>query len=138
MSRIRRDVKDTVDARLFQRVGVRLRVSAKAAATAALVAAEFAAAVADEYQLYLLCKTGRIFDIVRGDGSAAEETDVGKYIEMLKRNRLRLHSAHGEAGHGAMGLIGERAEIGVDVWDQLVDENRLEWRDTETCRCLRS
>ena len=71
MSRIRRDVKNIVDPRLFQRVGIRLWVSAKAATTAAPVAAEFAAAEADEYQLCLLFKAGRVFDIFQGDGSAA-------------------------------------------------------------------
>ena len=75
MSRVRGDIKDTVETCLFQRVGVRFWIAAKAAATVASAAAEFAAAVADEYQLYLLCKTGRVFDIVRRDGSAAEETD---------------------------------------------------------------
>ena len=43
---------------------------------------EFAAAVADEYQLYLLLETGRVVDIVQGDGSAAEETDVGERVEI--------------------------------------------------------
>ncbi|MDT8303755.1 MAG: hypothetical protein RQ760_19895, partial [Sedimentisphaerales bacterium] len=49
-----------------------------------------------------------------------------KLIEILQGNRLGFHSAHGEAGHGAMGLIGERTEVGIDVGDQLVDENGLE------------
>jgi hypothetical protein len=44
---------------------------------------------------------------------------------MLQRNRLCLHATHGKAGHGAMRLIGERTEIGVNVRDQLIDENRL-------------
>ena len=37
-----------------------------------------------------------------------------------------LHSAHGQTGHGAMRLIGERAEVGVNIRDQFVDENGLE------------
>ena len=97
------------------------------------VVAEFAAAVADEYQLDLLLETGRIVDIVRGDAAAAEEADVGELVEVLQGDLPGLHSAHGQAGHGAMGLIGERAEVGIDVGDQLVDENRLEWPDVETC-----
>ena len=52
---------------------------------------------------------------------------------LLQGDRLGLHSAHGQTGHGAMGLIGERAEVGIDVRDQFVDENRLEWIDIETC-----
>jgi hypothetical protein len=111
----------------FQRVGVRLGVAAEAATTAT----EFAAAVADEHQLDLLLETGRVVDIVQGDAPAAEEADVRELVEVLQGDRLGLHAAHGQAGHGAIGLIGERAEVGIDVGDQLVDENRLEGTDIE-------
>ena len=99
--------------------------------TATAIATQFAAAVADEYQLYLLFKTGRVVDIIHGDGAAAEETDVGEPIEIPQGNRLGFHSAHGQARHGAMRLVGERTEVGIDVGDQLVDENRLEGADVE-------
>jgi len=49
-----------------------LRIAAKAATAAPWAASELAAAIADKYQLYLLCKIGRVFNIVRGDGAAAE------------------------------------------------------------------
>ena len=52
-------------------------------------------------------KPGVLFDIGRGDDAAAEETDVGELVEMLQRDEVGLRSAHGEAGHGAMRLIGQ-------------------------------
>ena len=127
MSCFRRDVEDTVDAGLFQRCRHSPLGRRQSRPSAATVATEFAAAKADEYQLYLLLETGRLVDIVHGECPAAEEADVGKLVEVRHGDRLGLHSAHGEAGHGAMGLIGERAEVGIDVGDQFVDENRLEW-----------
>src|ERR1035438_3843769 len=45
-----------------------------------------------------------------------------------------LHAAHGEAGHGAMRLIGDGAEVGVDVGDQVVDEKVLECAEVEADR----
>ena len=47
---------------------------------------------------------------------------------MLQGDAVGFHSAHGEAGHGAMRLIGERAEIGVNIRNQFADENGLECR----------
>ena len=67
MGRIRRDVEDTVDTFLFQRVGVILWIAAKAATTAAAAAIEFPAAVANEYQFNLLLETGRVVDVIQGD-----------------------------------------------------------------------
>ena len=113
VSRIRGDVKDTVDSGLFYRFSVCLWITAEAATTAA----EFTAAVADEYQLDLLFETGSVVDIVHGDGTAAEEPDVGERIEILQSDCPGFHASHRQAGHGAMGLIGERTEIGIDVGD---------------------
>ena len=117
MRRIRRNVESTVDAGLFQRVGVRFRVAAKGAAS---ITAQFAAAVADEYQLYLLFKTGRIVDILHRDGAAAEKADVRERVEIFQSDCFGFHATHRQTGHGAVGLIGEGAEIGIDVGDQLV------------------
>jgi len=47
-------------------------------------------------------------------------------------DQLGFHAAHGEAGHGAMGLIGERAEVGIDVRNELLDENGFEGTNIET------
>jgi hypothetical protein len=32
-----------------------------------------------------------------------------------------LHAPHGQAGHGAMRLIGEGAEIRIHKWDHILD-----------------
>ena len=82
MSRIRGDVEDAVDADLFQRFGVLLWIAAEAATTAAAVATQLAAAIANEYQLYLLSKTGCVVDIVQGDATAAEETEATAFISI--------------------------------------------------------
>ena len=42
-----------------------------------------------------------------------------------------LHAAHGKASHGAMRLIGDGAEVGVDVGNQLVDEEIAEGIEVE-------
>ena len=76
MSRVRGDVEDTVDPSLFQRVGVRFRVSTKASTAATLVAPQFATAIADEYQLYFILKTWCLVDILKGDATAAEKPNV--------------------------------------------------------------
>ena len=54
MGRILRDVEDTVDTGLFQRIGVRLRVASKIGTSTA----KFAAAETNEYQFNLLFETG--------------------------------------------------------------------------------
>jgi hypothetical protein len=129
VSRIRGDVEDTVDTGLFQRFSVRLGIATKRPASAASAVLEFAATKANEDQLNLLLETGRVVDIIHGKSPAAEETNVCKLVEVSHGDHLGFHSAHGEACHGAMGLIGERAEVGIDVGDQLVHENCLEWFD---------
>ena len=42
------------------------------------------------------------------------------------RDQLGFEAAHGEARHRAVALIGERSEIGVDIRNKLVDQERLE------------
>jgi len=68
-------VEGAVDTGLFQCLGVHLWVAAKGTPSASS-AAEFTTAVANEYQLNLLLETGRVVDIFRGDGSAAEQANV--------------------------------------------------------------
>ena len=83
VGRIWGDVEYTVDAGLFQRLGILPGIAAKGAASAASAALEFAAAVANEYQLNLFLETWRIVDIIHGDSPVAEEADVRKRIEIL-------------------------------------------------------
>ena len=103
MGCIRGDVEDTVDTGLFQRLGIRLWITAKKAATTAI---EFPAAKTDKHQLDFLHETGRIVDIIHGEGSAAEETYVRKLIEVGQCDRFGFHTTHRESGHGAVKLIG--------------------------------
>ena len=130
MRRVRRLIEERVDASFLQRGDIRLGVAAETAAADA-VGAEFAAAVADEDQLDLLFEACHVSDVGHGDAAAAENADVRKRVEMGQGDRLRLHAAHGKAGHRAMRLVGERAEVGVDVGDQIVDENLLERAEVE-------
>ena len=58
--------------------------------------------------------------------AAAEKPDVGEFVEILQGDNLGLRSAHGQASHGTIWLIGQRAEIGVNVRDQFANEHLLE------------
>ena len=73
MGRIRRNIEDAVNTRLFQFVGICFWITAKSSTA---VAAEFSAAVANEYQFYLLFEIRCIIDIIQGDATTAEEPDV--------------------------------------------------------------
>ena len=68
---------------------------------------------------------------VRRDAAAAEDADVGELVEIGQSDLPGLHAAHGQAGHGAIRLVGERAEIGVDEGNQIVDEHALERAEVE-------
>ena len=63
----------------------------------------------------------RVADFVRADAPTAKDANVRKFIEVRHGDLMRLHAAHGEAGHCAMRLIAERAKIRVDVLDQVVE-----------------
>ena len=39
---------------------------------------------------------------------------------------MGLHSAHGQSSHGAVPLIGDGAEVGVNIRNQVVNENVIE------------
>ena len=91
------------------------------------VAGILTAATTGEHDLDLLPEARRVADVIRVDDAAAEESDVRKLVEILQRDDLGLHSAHREAGHAAMGLIGQRAEVRVDVRNQFADQNFLKY-----------
>ena len=60
------------------------------------------ASATDEDALHLL----GILDVVRGVGTAAEETVVTEHFRTAQGDDRRLISAHGQAGHGAAELVG--------------------------------
>ena len=68
----------SVDAALFDRLGICLRVTAEAHSTVF----ELAAAITDKHQLDLLLEAGRIIDIFRADAAAAENTDIRKGVRI--------------------------------------------------------
>ena len=51
---------------------------------------------------------------------------MGELVEVGQGDHSGLHAAHGEAGHGPMGLIGEGAVVGINEGDQVIDEDPLE------------
>src|SRR5512142_1788916 len=117
VSRVRRDVGGVLDAGLVEGFMVGIDV-----------AGILAAAATAEHDLDLLLEPGRVLDIRRGDDPAAEETNMGKFVEILQRDELGFHSAHGEAGHSSIGLIGKRAKVGVNIRDEFTDQYHLECR----------
>ena len=63
-------------------------------------------------------------------------------------NRPRLHAAHRKTGHRPVGLVGNGAVVGIDIRNQVVNENPFESAEVEsastratratrwrTCRC---
>src|SRR5690348_14984672 len=58
----------------------------------------------------------------------AKSADVGEEIEMIQSDLKRLHSTHRKAGHGAMIAIGQRAEVGINVWNKRLGYVVLESR----------
>ena len=98
---------------------------------AAAVGVKFTAAVADEHHLDLLLEGGQVGDIRHGDAAAAEDADVGELVEVGQGDLPGLHAAHGEAGHGPMGLVGQGAVVGINEGDQVVDQNPLESAEVE-------
>ena len=93
--------------------------------------ANFAAAIADEHQLDLLLEGSHVGNIRWSDAAAAENADMGELVEVGQGDRSGLHAAHGEAGHGPMGLISQGAIGGINVGDQVVDEYLLEGAEVE-------
>src|SRR6185369_13960515 len=71
----------------------------------------------------LLSETWCLANVVRRYNAAAEQADVREQIEVLQRDVVGFCATHGEAGHCAVRLIGERAELGVDIRNQLVAKN---------------
>src|SRR5690606_7122088 len=60
-------------------------------------------------------------------GSAAEKANVRELVEVPQHDDLRFHAAHGETSHGAVRLIRDRSEVGLNVRDRLVHADRFGW-----------
>ena len=131
MRRVGRHIEVAVDARRFERFRIGLGVAAEASAAAAAIATQFTAAVADEHHLDLLLEGSHVGDVRRRDAAAAEDADVRELVEVGQRDRPGLHAAHGEAGHGAIRLIRQGAEVGINEGDQVVDQNPRESAEVE-------
>src|ERR1019366_9503562 len=55
--------------------------------------------------------------------ATAEQTDVGELIQIDHRDGCGLPTTHGKAGHRAVVLVGERAEVAIDQRNQIVDHD---------------
>ena len=83
---IERHIEDTVEARLFQRVRITAQVNPRAAGKPPDAAAlKLAAAEADESQFDLFPEPWRRMGVIEREGSAAEEADIGKLVEIGRR-----------------------------------------------------
>ena len=91
----------------------------------------FFAAVTDKDEFGFLFKGGHVRDVRQADAAAAENADVRESVEVGEGDYAGLHAAHGEAGHRAMGLIRYRAEICIDVGNEVVNEEVLEGGEVE-------
>ena len=81
----------------------------------------FLAAAADEDALH-----AGVLHLVRVVGTAAQEAVPAEHLGTGQGDGVGFHTAHGQAGHRAAFLLGDRAEVGVDVRDELVAEDGLE------------
>lgn len=86
----------------------------------------FFAAVTDKDEFGFLFKGRHVGDVGEADAAAAEDADVGESVKVRESNCAGLHAAHGEASHGTMRLIGDGAEVSVDVGNEVVNEDVLE------------
>jgi len=114
-------VIDAVDTSLFQCFDVGFRGGH----------AVFFAAVTHEDEFVFLFKSRHVRDVREADAAAAENANVGERVKVRQSDYTSLHAAHREASHGAMGLIGDRAEVCVDVGNEVVNQDMLEGGEVE-------
>ena len=108
------DVEAGVDASGFQLVQTRLGCRAV-----------FASAIGDEHQFVILLELFHVGDVRRGNAAATEDTDIGEGVHVLGGDGACLHATHRKPSHRAVFLIGLGAIVGVNVGDQVVDEQVL-------------
>jgi hypothetical protein len=93
--------------------------------------AVFFAAVTDKDEFGFLFESRQIRDVREANAAAAEHANVGERVEVRESDYAGLHAAHREASHGAMRLIGEGAEICVDVGNEIINKDMLESGEVE-------
>ena len=79
----------------------------------------FLAAAGEEDEVGLAA----VLEVLGGIDAATQQTVGTERLGTGQGDVARLHAAHGEAGHGAVLLVGLRAEVAVDVGDEFIDEN---------------
>ena len=127
----------SVYAGLLECFGVRLRIAAEGSPSSASAIGwiEFAAAVTDEHELYVLLESRRIRDVGRSDAAAAENADVRELVEISQADRSGLHAAHGEPCQSAVWLICHRAIRVIHPGDQVINEDPLECGEIKHSTC---
>ena len=73
----------------------------------------------------------RILDLLGGILTAAEQSPVSEHLRSTQGDELRLHTAHREASHSAVPLVGLGEEVLVDMGDKLVDKQLLKLLGSE-------
>ena len=76
------DIEMGINPDLFKRSCVLAWISTKRSATSGSAVFEFPAAIADEHEFNFLFETGRIVDIIHGEGPAAEKADISKLVKI--------------------------------------------------------
>ena len=76
-------------------------------ATAARPSApDFFASVADEDEIDFVFETIGVLNVFFSNRGSAEQSDVREFVEVAQGDQLGLHTAHRQASHGTIGLIG--------------------------------
>src|SRR5206468_1679685 len=80
---------------------------------------------AGEDNFHLLFEAGSICHVVSRNNATAKEADVREHVQMLQRDAVGFHAAHGQTSHPTMWLICDGAEIGVDERNQFIHQHRF-------------
>src|SRR5574344_1575926 len=57
---------------------------------------------------------------------AREQTPRTEYVGILQSAKSCLHTAHRQACHSTIALVGLGLEVGINIWDEVFDEHTLE------------
>ncbi len=60
-----------------------------------------------------------------------------KCVEVSQSNVMGLQTSHRKTGHGAMRLIGEGPVVGINEWNQLINENMFEGAEIKAAATAR-